>query len=190
MHPVSELSKVASEFHHLQAERAREGVDGSWRRRHGMRLDELEQSFETLVRRWVSDPAEQERWRQHLHRGDERPLVEEPNEPPQFLGRSEAGSTLLIRANDGGQDFLVDGRRAAHWPTPRPLDGPQNFEGSVFHEFFQASSSALEALLDYVQRRMEAPPWEHARELFDDGLIDATFGLTARGRRLQASRQS
>ena len=36
--------------------------------------------------------------------------------------------------------------------------------------------------------RTTEPPWTWARTLYDDGLIDANFGLTARGRRYRDAR--
>jgi hypothetical protein len=73
MHPTRELSEIARESCHLQAEHEREGAEGSWRRRQGARLAELERHFETLLERWVDAPTERDHWREHFYRGGSRP---------------------------------------------------------------------------------------------------------------------
>lgn len=188
MHPLAELSQIAREFRHLKAERAREGIDGSWRRRHGARMEELEQSFATLVSRWVPDPDMRARWHDHLHHGAELPEDTDLAVPPLFRGRSELDSTLLVRVDNDQQKLLLDGAEVARWPMRRTLAAPLRYDGSQFHEVFEASPPALEALTDYLDRRGGAPPWAWARELYDDGLIDPNFGLTARGRRFHTGR--
>lgn len=188
MHPVSELSDVAREFHHLQAEHSREGIEGSWRRRQGARLEELERTFETLLQRWVPSADEQTLWREHLYRGAERPHGEFV-EPPAFRGRSELGSTVVVRPSEDELEVILDGTPVARWPKRRGVAAPLRFADSEFHELFEAPDAALDALLDYVERRTEAPPWQWARELYEDGLIDPTFGLTERGRRFHATRR-
>jgi hypothetical protein len=189
MHPITELNKVAREFHHVQGERAREGVSGSWRRRQRARLEELEEKFDTLLVRWVPDATEQMRWREHLYRGAEAPSDLIPDEPPLFRGRSAQGSSLVIRADHEEQELILDGALVARWPLRRTIDAPVHHGGMDFFEVFEANPDALEALLDYVARRVDAPPWEWARELYEDGLIDSNFGLTARGRRFRAGRR-
>lgn len=187
MHPISELSKVVREFHHLQGEHAREGVSGSWRRKQRSRMEALEEKFETLLGRWVPDATEQMRWREHLYRGAEEPreLVPDDQPPPLYRGRSETGSMLEIRPIDGGeQEWLVDEVAVARQPGGT-IDMPVRHGGVEFHELFEAPAEALEALLAYVERRLDAPPWKWARELYEEGLIDANFGLTARGRRFR-----
>lgn len=183
MHPVAELTTIAKEFRHLKAQRAHEGVEGSWRRRHGARMDELEQSFEALVQRWVPDPAEQARWHEHFHRGGETPLDTDPDEPPLFRGRSELGSTLEVILDNDEQKLLLDGAEVDRWTTRRSLTSPLRHGESLFHELFDGSPEALQALSAYLDHRVDSPPWAWARELYDDGLIDSNFGLTPRGRR-------
>lgn len=189
MHPIAELSNVAREFHHVQGEHAREGVAGSWRRRQRARMEELEEKFETALARWVPDASEQMRWREHLYRGAEEPHELIPSEPaPLFRGRSEYDSTLVIRETEHEQVWIVDrdivDRRALRSPITMPV-----FHGdSQFAEQFEAGPEALEALIAHVERRTTEPPWTWARMLYDDGLIDANFGLTARGRRYRDAR--
>ena len=184
MHPIAELSKVAREFHHVQGEHAREGVSGSWRRRQRARMEELEEKFETLLSRWVPQATEQMRWREHLYRGAEEPHESVPvEEPLLFRGRSALESTLVIRATEDEQEWIVDGNVVDRRPLRRTIDAPVIHGGWEFHEQFDAPAEALEALIAYVERRADAPPWAWARELYEDGLIDCNFGLTARGRR-------
>lgn len=188
-HPVSELSKVAREFRHVQGEHEREGVDGSWRRRQGSRLEELERTFEVLLERWVRDTDEQARWREHLYAGAEAPDHELAEEPPLFRGRSELGSTILIGPNGHERHVIVDGALVDHWPERRVIADPVRHGESAFHEVFEAPPEALAELLGYLDDPGRSPPWSWARELFEDGLIDSTFALTARGRRFHTSRR-
>lgn len=189
MHPVAELSKVAQEFRHVQGEHEREGVEGSWRRRQGSRLDELERAFEVLLERWIKDGEEQARWRDHLYGGADEPEHHLSEEPPLFRGRSELGSNIVIVANGAERHVLVDGSLVDRWPQRRVIAAPVLHGESAFHEVFEAPPEALDALLRYLDDPGESPPWSWARELFEDGLIDPTFALTARGRRFHMSRR-
>lgn len=191
MHPITELNKVAREFHHVQGEHAREGVSGGRRRRQRAHLKELEEKFETLLDRWVPDATEQMRWREHIYRGAQEPHeLADIEQPPLFHGRSEQGSILVIRAIDDEQELIVDGDPVARRPLRPTMDAPMLHGGSEFHELFEAPPEALDALLDYIERRTDAPPWGFARALYDEGMIDANFGLTARGRRFRDRRRS
>jgi hypothetical protein len=190
VHPIAELSKVAREFHHVQGEHAREGVSGSWRRRQRARMEELEEKFETLLGRWVPQATEQMRWREHLYRGAEEPHESLPAaESLLFRGRSELGSTLVIQETEDEQLWIVDGNIVDRRPPRHSITAPPDHNGSKFPEHFDAPDEALDALIEYVERRADAPPWAWARELYEDGLIDANFGLTARGRRYRDARR-
>jgi hypothetical protein len=189
VHPIAELTKVAREFHHVQGEHAREGVAGSWRRRQRSRMEELEEKFETLVVRWVPDATEQMRWREHLYRGAEQPQASVSGSQPLFRGGSELGSTMVIRETEDEQQWIVDGNVVDRRPLRQPVVVPVSHNGSEFHELFEAAPEALEALLDHAERRTDEPPWAFARALYDDGLIDSNFGLTARGRRYRDARR-
>lgn len=65
--PVTELEQIAQQFRHTRAERQREGVEGSFRRRHAIELARLEERFESLLKRSVTDPDLCDLWRKHLH---------------------------------------------------------------------------------------------------------------------------
>ncbi|MFO7565881.1 MAG: hypothetical protein R6X02_24780 [Enhygromyxa sp.] len=189
MHPVAELSKVAGEFRHLQAEHSREGPAGSWRRRQRSQMEELEQSFDTLLQRWVPDADEQARWRDHFYRGAEQPGELPRQEPPVFRGRAEDGSALVIQANKGALELSVDGASVDRWPLERTIDVPVHLGDAIYHEVFDVPPAALEALMNFIERRTSAPPWSWARALFDEGMIDANFSLTTRGRRFRDSQR-
>jgi hypothetical protein len=60
-------------------------------------------------------------------------------------------------------------------------------DGTEFTETFEVAGEALDALVDFHELG-GSPPWEHASELLADGLIDAHFALTARGKRALAGR--
>jgi len=187
--PLAQLSKIVGEFRHLQNEHAREGPEGSWRRRQRTRLEELEEGFDRLLQRWVPDPAEQARWRDHLYRGAEQPSEPPSEQPPVFRGRSEDGSMLLIRPVNQEYELTVDGASVARWEQQRAIPAPVEQGGSIYHEVFEVPPAALEALLDFVERRTDTPPWSWARALYDEGLIDSNVSLTARGRRFRDSRR-
>ncbi len=184
MYPSRQLSQIAREFRHLQAEHEREGHNGSWRRRQGARLGELERQFDLLLARWVEDPAECERWREHLHRGAAAP---EPSaeETTLFEGRSELGRTIQIRALESGERIvLLDGARVDHVAAEIPVESPFRFGDSLYQETSDSPPEALEALAAFVSRAAREPPWRWARTLLSDGLIDSSFALTERGRRM------
>jgi hypothetical protein len=189
VHPVAELIEVAGEFRHLQAEHAREGPAGSWRRRQRARMEELEQSFDTLLQRWVPDADEQARWREHLYRGAEQPGELPSEQPPVFRGRAEDGSMLLIQAYKGALELTVDGASVDRWPLERTIDVPVHHGDAIYEESFEVPPEALDALMRFVERRTGEPPWSWARALYEEGLIDANVSLTARGRRFRDSRR-
>jgi hypothetical protein len=190
VHPIAELSQVAREFHHVQGEHAREGLSSSRRRRQRARMEELEEKFETLLLRWVPSATEQPRWREHFYRGAEAPADLLPDNPaPLFRGRSELGITLEIRATENEQELLLEGAVVDRLPLRSPITSPVLYGDSEFHELFEAAPDALEALLDYIERRADEPPWARARELYEEGMIDENFGLTARGRRYREARR-
>lgn len=71
--PVTELEEIAKQFRHTRAEHQREGVEGSFRRRQATELTRLEERFESLLKRSVTDPELCDEWRQHLHSGRSSP---------------------------------------------------------------------------------------------------------------------
>jgi hypothetical protein len=189
-----DIEALVCEYHHLQSEHRLAGLEGSVRRHQHARLLELEERFERLLEEWVGDEETRRAWREHLHHGAPAPL--EPEDAPLalvFKGRSAAGSVAEIRERpDGDYDVVVDGavsERIAGEPdfagrTPRFVFRLGDLE---FREIFGASAPALAALRAFVAEASAEPPWQYARELMDDGLIDRDFALTPRGRRALAT---
>lgn len=64
---LTELEEMARQFRHRRGEHQREGVEGSFRRRQATELSRLEERFESLLERSVTDPGLRDRWRAHLH---------------------------------------------------------------------------------------------------------------------------
>jgi hypothetical protein len=184
MHPAHELSEIAQEFRHRQAEHEREGPEGSWRRREGARLAELERHFETLLARWIDDPAERELWRAHLYRGESQPELRAAD-MLLYKGCSAEGSLMEIREQEPGEHIVViDGTRVDHFEPDLPIASPTSFGGSLYDETFDSPPEAIGALNAFLSGATREPPWPWATTLHSDGIIDTTFALTARGRRL------
>lgn len=183
MHPIDELREIANQFRYVQAEHEREGEPGSWRRRQGAKLARLEQKFATLLERWVP-PYQQEFWRAYLYRDGAAPEVSLPNRLV-FQGRSPSGSVLEVRERDTGErTVVVDGSLQTTLPVRHPVEAPFSFGRSSFAEFFEVPPQAVTVLMEYVNGESSRPPWQWARVLYDQGVIDAHFRLTERGRRL------
>lgn len=188
--PRGELLKIAAEYRHQKTSHADEGERSGHRRRIEARLAETEARFESLVARWVEEEEDRSAWRAHLHKGSPPPREPEPPEPPVFKGRTESGSVVEIRQRrDGGEDVLVDGSVIEHREGPAPDEPALDVNGQRVTETFQASAGAIASLRAFLKTAGATPPWERARELLDDGLIDVNFGLTARGRRALAARR-
>lgn len=188
--PRDELLGVAAEFRHLKNEHARFDPNTSTRRRLEARMAEREERFLSLLARWVPDQQDRHGWWKHFRHGGDPP--EEPRVPEQLLfrGVSETGSLVEVRHRaDGSHDVYIDGSLMEHargrMPVAlgTPVAGPPTFGEQELVELFDAPEEALEALREYAGAPAADPPWHHARALLEDGLIDANFGLTARGRR-------
>lgn len=187
--PNEALEEIAAEYHHLQNEHKREGVAGSTRRRMESRLAALEERFHTILERWYPDEALRHAWREYLYARQPAPSSPPLASPPLFKGRSQTGSRAEVQeGEDGAYEIFVDGALMKRIPTPMTLE--QRTEEHLmmaqqdFVEIFDAPESAREALFRYVRRGSGAPPWEWARELYEDGLIDENFSLTPRGNRM------
>lgn len=188
-----ELEGIARQYRHLKSEHRRARAEGSGRRHLAARLAEVERRFERLLAEWVEEEGERERWRRHFHGGG--PGLAQPGVPGSalvFKGRSESGSALAIRERAGGDhDIEADGkltRRISGRLRARGRAPEFTFrEGDVeFREIFESPRPALEALRAFVAEPVGEPPWQHASQLFGDGLIDRHFALTDRGRRALA----
>lgn len=187
-----ELEALVRQVHHLREEHRRAHVESSARRHLGERLLEAEGDFERLLGEWLTDDAAREAWRQHLYADGPEPAAPVPQPPLVFRGRSPAGSVAEIRQRpDGDYAVEVDGCAVERLEVKPSLWGTQAphvfaLDSMVFRETFSASPDALAALREFVAERDPRPPWRHAAELAEDGLVDRHLALTARGHRALA----
>ncbi|MGF1509748.1 MAG: host attachment protein [Myxococcota bacterium] len=108
--------------------------------------------------------------------------------PPAFKGVTENRSRLEIRpTEDGGFDVVVDGVVERHetfrWAVQPDMIEPFQFGPYRCREIFEVPEEALRALESFYSTTDEAPPWQWAQALFEDGLVDDHFALTPRGSR-------
>ena len=186
-HPIQQLEQIAWEFRHVRHSHQHEGRNGTWRRNMGGRLDDLEDRFNTLLQRWICDDTAREGWRQHLHRGEAHPDDDLVTQPPLFVGVSSTPAEIrLYPRAGGGYDVFIDGARADRAPSALtfPASGQLRMLDQSWEEISLAPEPALRALREYCAAGSGEPPWQYARELYANGLIDVNFGLTPRGRRL------
>src|SRR5690606_1633210 len=96
------------------------------------------------------------------------------------------GALLEIYGPSGGYDLLIDGKLVEHGEIPWHLDpervDPVQIQDWACNETFAVPEEAVEALEVFLGGG-GSPPWDWARVLYEDGLIDADFGLTPRGAR-------
>lgn len=183
-----ELDMLVHEVLRVHNEHARATSESVRRKLHARLLD-LEERFERALTESVPDEAVRRAWREHL-RGH-GPAPAEPRPPPNivFRGRSEAGSDVVVHvASNGELRVDVDGGILDHGGALNlRQDGERAFFEIAgvgdFGETFVASPEAIEALRVWIDEPRGKPPWEHLRELADDGLIGKDFALTPRGRR-------
>jgi protein required for attachment to host cells len=192
MQPNDALRNLGRDYHHLQQEHEREGASGATRRRLGAELQQLAARFERTLTHWVSDEPLRDAWRHFLYgRG---PAPDEPRvaTPPVFKGTTPSGGHVeILPAGDGGYDVVLDGAHLDHhqvpWEAEPERREPVRINGQLCEERFDASTEAIEAMAEFLATPGAAPPWAHARELVEDGLVDAELALTPRGARALAS---
>jgi len=189
-----ELEALVRDYHHVESEHERAHPEGAVRHHLALRLREDRERFEHALAAYVPDELMQQEWRDYLHhRGGE------PSSPTAirllvFKGRSSANSMVEIRRDRSGELAVdVDGRLVERLPAeqaPLAVERAAVFEldDVEFRETFDVPPAAAQALREFCASGGK-PPWEHASELLSDGLIDLTFGLTARGRRALATRR-
>ena len=189
-----ELEALARHYHHLQNEHKRAPLESSMRRRIEERLLDVRQRFDRLLEEWVPEEELRRAWSEHLHYRAPVPSGPPAIRPLVFHGVTDAGSVLEVRGKkDEELEVRVDGALTERVVAAKDLSSvtpPLSFrvDGIEAHETFTASPEALDALADFLDDG-KPPPWDHASELLSDGLIDAHFALTPRGRRALASRQ-
>jgi hypothetical protein len=189
-----ELEALVRHYHHAESEHERAHPEGSVRRHLELRLDHDRGRFEHLLAEYVPDENTRGAWRDFLHHRGGEPSGPPAIRPVVFKGRSDVGSVLEARPDPSGELVVeVDGQLVERLEAPTIRTGKRRpavftHDGTDFPEEFDAGPGALRAL-----RRFRAsggdPPWEHASALLSDGLIDADFALTARGRRALAQRR-
>jgi len=192
------LGEIAREYHQLQVRhqaRGRDGAGNAAHRRLGHKMAELADRFERLLEHWAPEPGIADAWRQHLRGRGPRPDGPDLAEPPLFRGTTDGGARIEVRrtaGNDGVDevDIFCDGARIARESGPWTLEAeaiePVTIAGQVCIDSNDASPDAISALRDFIARPGREPPWRFARELYEDGLIDIDFALTARGGRCLA----
>jgi hypothetical protein len=100
-----------------------------------------------------------------------------------FRGRAETSSVVEIRGDPGGEAAVVIDGLLVERLTGEIEGDVVVLDDRVFEETFAAVPAALRALREWVADPAGPPPWEFARDLLEDGLVDRHFGLTQRGRR-------
>lgn len=192
--PIEILSELGREYRRLREVHEKEGAQGS-RRRHTERdMHATVEHFERMLSAWVSDESLRKAWRDYLYSGDEAPLEPRVRKPPFFRGRTTEGAVLEVRAaSDGGYDLFLDQALVDHQALPWHLDPetvePIHIGAWQCFEIFESPEPAIEQLEAFLAGSASTPPWTWARVLFDDGLIDGGFALTARGARCLRNRQ-
>jgi hypothetical protein len=191
-----ELEALVRHYHHLQNEHKRAPLGSAMRRRIEDRLLDTRNRFDRLLDEWVPEENLRHAWREHIHNH-----LPEPDGPPAiqplvFRGVAEVtGSELEIRGRHGEElEVRIDGALVERLvgekdfaATTPPLG--VRLDGIEYVEVFTASTESLDALLDFLDDELRPPPWDHARELLADGVVDVHFGVTPRGRRALARRE-
>lgn len=185
--PLDLLRRLGDEYRRVEEEHHREpAYRGAIRHRLADQMRALETHFERVLVEWTTDETLRATWREFLRgRG---PAPDEPHraQPPLFKGRTDAGAIVEIRPVFDGYDIFIDGARSDHTSVPWHLDpdsGGRVLIGEhACDETCDAQPQAIAALTEFLAGRDE-PPWEWARELLEDGLIDPELALTPRGRR-------
>lgn len=189
LEPEALLRRLAHEFHRRKQEnKEKAGPESQQRRRHVKELNGLEAAFTTLLNHWVKDAQQREAWHDHFYHFGPTPSGPELEHPPLFRGHAPGERWAEIRkAPNAAYELIIDGK-----PVRRTSESPTlsehrikhvHYDGQAFEENFTAPDEAQAALADYYANPRDGAPWEHAPALYNDGLIDANFGLTRRGQR-------
>jgi hypothetical protein len=180
---VEELDTLVHTYNHLRNEHKRARPASSVRRRIEERQLGVRERFERVLEELVPDPGVRDAWLAHLDNRGPRPDAPEAIRPLVFRGRSSAGSVAEIRPHGDELDVFIDGALAERLDPGETFEsGRYRFGRDEFFEIFAASDAALDALAAY-RDDPGLPPWDFATELIADGLVDAHFALTPRGRR-------
>jgi ribosome-associated translation inhibitor RaiA len=191
--PVSEheLARTVHEYRRLHEEHRHARAAGSARRKLEGHLRRLRRKFERLVDEAPLASRDRQRWRNALSGMGPTPAPHADVRPLLYRGRSNAGSELLLLPMpDGTLEAFVDGAAVEVLDRADELERTDPefafvLDGTTFHETFAVPKSTLAELREAIASG-RAPRPENLRELIEDGLVDGTLGLTARGRRALA----
>lgn len=188
---AEELERVAHEYRHVHEDHRRAPPQGRVRRDLKVRLRQLRYRFERLLAEAPVSDVDRRRWRDRLRRGVEAPSSPTGVPPLLFRGRSDAGSELRLAAGRRGTiDAFVDGVNVAVLDDAQELTTTKPglvfaLDDLRFRETFGASPPSIADLRDALTTGRRLRP-QHIQELIEEGLLDRTLGVTARGRRALA----
>jgi hypothetical protein len=186
-----ELDALARHYHHLQVEHQNAQPESSLRRRLEDKLLHVRERLDRVLEEWVPEEELRQGWRAYLEHHGPEPDGPAAIQPVVFRGTSEVtGSIVEIRGSGDELRVEVDGALIERVTAEKDFSSTQpvvryRVNENEYDEIFAASAEALQALADFLERG-ESPPWEHASELLEDGLIDVHFALTPRGHRALA----
>ena len=184
--PIGLLRRLGDEYRHVEQEHQRQPPRSATRRRLASKLHDIQEHFEHLLAAWVTEPGLRERWHEFLLGAASAP--DEPHRPPPplFKGRTDAGAVVELRPLPSGYALVTDGACTDHdaipWHLEPDMRGRTQIGEHACEEVFDAGPEAVGALSEFLAGRAP-PPWQWARELIEDGLIDTELALTPRGRR-------
>jgi protein required for attachment to host cells len=184
--PIDLLRTLGDHYRHVEQAHQRQPPHSATRRKIATEMHDIQDHFERLLIEWVADEGLRARWREFLHGRTTAPKTQRLPPPPLFKGRTDAGAVIEIRPASDGYDLLVDGARVDHSNVPWHLDpdmrGPVQIGDHACEEAFDAPDSAVRALAAF-RADHAAFPWQWARDLLKDGLIDLDLAITSRGKR-------
>jgi hypothetical protein len=186
---VETLAELSHEYRHYQQEHGREKVHGATRHRIASEMQRARERFQRLLSQWVQDESLRSAWNSHFYDGGPLPDAPRLATPPAFKGLTESGATIEVRpSEDGGYDIVVDGSVERHEAVPWHLDPdmiePIQIGEHTCREAHGLPPQAIGALADFLGAPGSEPPWRWLPALFEEGLVDETFGLTPRGFRV------
>jgi hypothetical protein len=191
--PVSpgRLQQVVDEYRHVHEEHRRAGSQGRTRRQLEVQLRQVRERFERLLTKALMSDADRRRWQAQLWESEAALPESVGVRPLLFCGRSDSGSELRLAATpEGTVEAAVDGAVVARFDRGDELLGTTpglvfSLDGRRFRETFGVSTTCLADLRD-AEETSRRPRGKYLRELVEDGLVDGSLDLTARGRRALA----
>lgn len=187
------VHQLTDSYRHLQQEHQRQGEKGTIRRKIRQEMSDTARDFEQLTARWLEDDSQRREWIRYFYHGGPFPEAPKIRTPPEFMGITEEGARIEIYPSmDGGHDIVIDGSVESHEPAPFRLDEDQIEPFLVgtheCYERFAISEDALSALKLNQTAPHAEPLWKWSRPLYEEGIVDEHFNLTARGARALRAR--